>query len=202
MKLGRVLLAGVVGGIAMFIWTSIAHMALPLGTAGVKQINNEQPILTALQASLGSEKGLYIYPGMGVPMDAPREQRNAAMQQYQSKLDANPSGILIYSPPGVKAMDFGQLGREFGFEVLEALLLAVLLSTTALSTFGSRLGFAIVVGLIAAVSTNLSYWNWFHFPTAYTLAAMTTETMKYVVAGAVAALVLGKRSGKVLGAAA
>ena len=27
----RIILAGVLGGIAMFIWTSIAHMALPLG---------------------------------------------------------------------------------------------------------------------------------------------------------------------------
>ena len=31
----RIILAGVLGGIAMFIWTSIAHMATPLGHAGI-----------------------------------------------------------------------------------------------------------------------------------------------------------------------
>jgi hypothetical protein len=202
MKSSRVLLAGVLGGIAMFVWTAIAHMALPLGTAGVKQINNEQPILSAMQASIGSDRGLYIFPGMGVPMDAPRDKRNEAMKQYQAKLEANPSGILIYNPPGAKAMDMGQLGREFGFEIFGSVLLAVLLSMTALGTFGSRLGFAVVVGALAAVTTNLSYWNWFHFPTSYTLAAMTTEIMKYIVAGAMVAIVLGRRSAKASSAAA
>jgi hypothetical protein len=36
----RILLAGIVGGIAMFVWTSIAHMALPLGEAGIAEIPN------------------------------------------------------------------------------------------------------------------------------------------------------------------
>lgn len=202
MQMSRVLLAGVLGGMAMFAWSSIAHVALPLGEAGVKQIANEQPILTAMQANLGSERGLYIYPGMGVPMDAPREQRKAAMEQYQSKLDANPSGILIYHPPGMKAMSVGQLGREFGFEVIEALLLAVLLAMTASSTFGSRLGLAFVVGVIAAISTNLSYWNWYGFPVNYTFAQMTIEVLKYVVAGVVIALVLGRGSRNAAGAQA
>ena len=31
----RIFFAGLLGGIAMFIWTSIAHMALPLGDTGV-----------------------------------------------------------------------------------------------------------------------------------------------------------------------
>ena len=30
----KILLTGVLGGIVMFVWTSIAHTALPLGEAG------------------------------------------------------------------------------------------------------------------------------------------------------------------------
>src|SRR5438128_12394968 len=33
----KILLAGILGGIVMFIWTSIAHMALPLGEAGIRE---------------------------------------------------------------------------------------------------------------------------------------------------------------------
>jgi hypothetical protein len=33
----RALLAGLLGGIAMFIWSSLAHMVLPL-EAGIKEI--------------------------------------------------------------------------------------------------------------------------------------------------------------------
>ncbi len=196
------MLAGLFGGIAMFVWTSIAHMATPLGMVGIKLIPNEQPVISAMQASMGNERGFYFFPSMGVPMDAPRSERNAAMANYQTILDKNPSGILIYKPAGEKAMTMGQLGIEFGLEVLEALLLAVLISMTTLKSFGSRLGFALVVGLIAAVSTNVSYFNWYGFPLNYTCAAKFTEVMKYVVAGSVIAWMAGKASGKSAGAVA
>ena len=38
----RILLAGILGGIAMFIWTSIAHMALPLGKLGLVKFRMNQ----------------------------------------------------------------------------------------------------------------------------------------------------------------
>ena len=32
----KILLTGILGGIVMFIWTSVAHMALPLGETGIR----------------------------------------------------------------------------------------------------------------------------------------------------------------------
>jgi hypothetical protein len=32
----RILLAGLLGGLAMFIWQSVAHVVLPLGEAGIQ----------------------------------------------------------------------------------------------------------------------------------------------------------------------
>ena len=48
----RVLLAAVLGGIAFFIWSSVAHVALPLGETGVKEIPNETSVLSAMQSNL------------------------------------------------------------------------------------------------------------------------------------------------------
>ena len=50
----RILLAGILGGIAMFVWTSIAHMALPLGEAGINEIPNESAVLNEMQSSMGN----------------------------------------------------------------------------------------------------------------------------------------------------
>ena len=61
----RILLAGVLAGIAMFVWTSIAHMALPLGEAGINEIPNESAVLSAMQSSIGDNAGLYIFPHPG-----------------------------------------------------------------------------------------------------------------------------------------
>ena len=51
----RIFLAGLLGGIAMFIWTSIAHMALPLGEAGIREIPNEAAVLSAMQSNIAEK---------------------------------------------------------------------------------------------------------------------------------------------------
>jgi hypothetical protein len=84
----------------MFIWTSIAHMALPLGEAGVREIPNEQAVLAAMQANIGGKSGLYLFPGFGLGPNATRQQRKEAMQHMGEKIASNPSGILMYHTPG------------------------------------------------------------------------------------------------------
>jgi hypothetical protein len=55
----RILLAGILGGIVTFVWTSIAHMALPLGEAGINEIPNESAVLGAMQSGIGDKTGLF-----------------------------------------------------------------------------------------------------------------------------------------------
>ena len=57
----KILLAGILGAMAMFLWTSIAHMALPLGEAGIGEIPNESAVLSTMQSSIGDQTGLYIF---------------------------------------------------------------------------------------------------------------------------------------------
>jgi len=198
----RVLLAGVLGGIAMFFWSGIAHMATSLGTVGIQEIPNEQSVLSAMQAQLGGNSGLYLYPGMGVGPNATREQQQAAMRQYDQKLAANPSGLLIYHPPGAKALTGAQLGTEFVTELIEALFLAFLLAQTNLGSLASKLGFVIIAGLMAVITTNIPYWNWYGFPTAYTANYMMTQIIGYIVAGLVVIAVLGKNKAPAMRSAA
>jgi len=186
----RVFLAGLLGGVAMFAWTSLAHMVLPLGGAGVREIPNEQGVLSALRSSLGETPGFYFFPGTGLGPDASMQQKRAAMDQYAQKLAANPSGILIYHPPGARPITAGQLATEFLTELIEALLLVILLSQTRLTSFTSRLGFVIVAGMLATIATNVSYWNWYGFPAAYTAAYMTTGIVGFICAGLVAAAIM------------
>jgi hypothetical protein len=121
----KILLAGILGGVAMFIWTSIAHMFLPLGEAGIREIPNESTVLSAMQSNIGEETGLYIFPGPGVGKNATREEKNEAMKHMGEKMAANPSGILMYHAPG-RPFTLGKwLGIELGTELLEAVLARV-----------------------------------------------------------------------------
>jgi uncharacterized membrane protein YkgB len=190
----RILFAGILGGIVMFIWTSIAHMALPLGEAGIGEMPNESAVLSAMRSSMGEKAGLYIFPGLGVGKDPTRDEKNEAMKQMQQRIAANPSGILMYHPPG-RPFAFGKsLAVEFSTEVLQAILVIWLLAQTRIGSFGGRVGFVLIAGILAAITTNVSYWNWYGFPGVYTASYILIEIVGFLLVGIVAALLLRKRS--------
>jgi len=172
----RVLLAGILGGVAMFIWTSIAHMLLPLGQTGVRQIDKEDALLSTMQSTL-SQPGFYLFPKM------PPGNDQAA---YLAKVANGPSGLMVYHPRREYAIG-RLLGVEFATELIQALIAAWLLSMTMVATFTGRLGVYALAGVIAAVATNVSYWNWYGFPSAYTFAYMFTAWLGYIWAGLIAA---------------
>ena len=188
----RILVAGILGGIVMFIWTSIAHMVLPLGEAGIREIPNEAAVLDALKTNLGENRGLYHFPGHGLGPNPTREQEREMMKHMGEKLANNPSGLLMYHPPGRQVSLGRLLGVEFATEVLEALLVVFLLAQAGIGTFIGRVGFVFVAGVLAAIATNISYWNWYGFPKHYTAAYMLIQVVGFLCVGIVAALVLRK----------
>lgn len=189
----KILLAGILGGVVMFIWTSIAHMALPLGEAGLREIPNESAVLGAMQNNIGEQTGLYIFPGPGVGKNATRQEKSEAMKHMAEKMATNPSGILMYHGPG-RPFTLGKwLGIEFGTELLEAILVVFLLAQTGIATFAGRVGFVLLAGILAALATNVSYWNWYGFPCVYTASYMFIQIIGFLCVGIVAAFVLGKR---------
>jgi heme exporter protein D len=172
----RILLAGLLGGVAMFVWSSIAHMVLPLGQAGIRQIDKEDALLASMQSTL-NQPGFYMFPKMSSGND---------QAAYMAKIANGPSGMMVYFPR--RDFAFGKLlGVEFATELVEAMIAAWILSMTRVATFSGRLRVYALAGVIAAVATNISYWNWYGFPSAYTLGYMFTVWMAYICAGLVAA---------------
>src|SRR5947207_12650601 len=163
----KILLAGILGGIVMFIWTSIAHMFLPLGETGIREIPNEAAVLDAMKTNIGENRGLYIFPGAGLGPNATREQKQEAMKHMNEKLATNPSGIFMYYPPG-RAFSLGKsLGIEFATELLESILVVFLLAQTRIDNFIGSAGFVSVAGILAAITTNDSSSNSYRFPKIY-----------------------------------
>ena len=185
----RILFAGLLGAVAMFAWTAIAHMALPLGEAGVQNTTNDESLLSELKSTVKNQDGLYIYPTMGLPPDATHAQQSAAMEKYPEKLEKNPSGFFIYHPAGSRPMNMGKfLTIEFVTELCEALIVVWLLAQTRLVSFGGRVAFVTIAGIMAAIATNISYWNWWGFPTVYTASYIFIQVVGYFLVGIVAAI--------------
>jgi hypothetical protein len=185
--MGRIILAGIAGSIAMFVMMSILHGS-PIAQIGVSQMTNDTPALDALQKATNNKPGFYIFPAVDM-------KAKDAMAQMTARMKVEPFGIMAYQPPGaVGGFSPLLLVREYAKELVQSVLAATLLSFALLATYWSRVGFVVAIGVISTMTTNLSYWNWYAFPTNYTLANMTIEVASFLAAGlAIAALLKPRR---------
>jgi hypothetical protein len=188
----RVLVAGIIGGILMFIWGAIAHMALGLGNAGLRAPAHEDTVLSSLHAGLGTEPGVYILPWLGPEhMSDP-----AAVKAYGDKAQAAPYAWVVYLPQGDDMTRMTpQLLRQWASDTLGALALAFLMGLAALS-FRQRMSVAVVATLFAWLSVLAPYWNWYRFPTSLVEAALVEQLVGWLIAGAAMAWWLGRREPK------
>ena len=192
--MGRKLLAGVLGGLAFFAWSSLAHVVLPLGQTGIRELPNEQAVVSSMKANITAD-GFYFFPGTGLPPTATQSEKMAAMKDMAPKLKAGPVGILIYHPVGEEGLSLRPLLTELGTNIVQVLLAVFLLGQTSLASFGARWRFITVAGVLAAISTNISYWTFYGFPANYTLAYVCTVAMGFVFAGLVAAAIVKPGAG-------
>ena len=113
----RLLIAGVLGGIAMFAWAAIAHTVFSLGEVGMKPLVNETQSIAAISQATGGVSGLYVFPYTETEGQAPP--------------NAGPGGFLVYSA-GSFAMTPKTLGSELALEIVQSLIVAFLLGMTVL----------------------------------------------------------------------
>ena len=196
----RVVLAGILGGIVMFLWGGLWHDQLPTAFAGLRSLPNEQAVVAALKTNV-PEAGMYLFPGFGVPDSAPFADKKAAMQNLEKNPPAGPQGFLIYEPVGT-GLSPKMLVTEGTTNIVQALLVAFLVAQTGLRRFASRLGFAFVLGLLAAITTNISLWNFYRFPTPWIEAQIAFLIVGYFLVGVVVAAIVKNSAPKAAGTAA
>jgi hypothetical protein len=175
----RILIAAVAGGLIVFIWTAIAHMATPLGTAGMSVFppDQESKIIDAMKAGLPGS-GLYFFPGIDMQSTPTPEQQKA----WEAKIQAGPFGLLVFNARGGSPLSPAQLVTELASTMLAAAVAAYLASLMA----GPMMTRAIAVALLAlfaSLSVGASYWNWYGFPTAFIAAEAFTELIGWLLAG-------------------
>ncbi|HVB35880.1 MAG TPA: hypothetical protein VND42_01470 [Candidatus Acidoferrales bacterium] len=192
----KVLLGALVGGVIVFIVGALLHTVLGLGEVGVKSIPQEDAVLSAMRSSIPAP-GFYIFPAPNMTPGRTKEQVQGDTAEYAAKYQQGPSGILVYSTGGAP-VNYGKLlGGEFVIDVISALFLACILAMGAggVSSYWKRVFAVTLAGLFATVFLGLEYWNWYNFPTNYTVAYIANGVLDWYFAGlAMAAIVRQPRS--------
>ncbi|MFN7941339.1 MAG: hypothetical protein U0X73_07045 [Thermoanaerobaculia bacterium] len=178
---GRVAVTGALAGLAVFLWSSLAHMVLPIGDLGVSQLPGEAAVLATLSENV-QQPGLYVFP---VEKDPAKWE-----QAYRD----HPHGVLALVPAG-GPLDFGRrLAVELATDVLCGWL-AAFLFVAALPVFGNWKTGALAgatLGAFASLSIDFSYWNWYDFPTTYLAGQLIDQAVGWAIGG----LILGWRLGR------
>ena len=174
----KVLIAGALAAVVVFLWSFLAHMALGLGQAGI------QGLPATVHASIDQHlpaPGFYFFPDQGDPTKIEEAYRTGA------------HGILVSTPAG------GELafGQRLGFEFLSVLVTCVLLAWILGQLVGSAgvargAALGIALGLFAHFAIDASYLIWYDFPMTYALARLVEQTVGYALGGAAAGWWLGR----------
>jgi hypothetical protein len=182
--MAKILLGGVVAGVVVFFWGFVAHMLLPLGEMGLQSIPNEGDLSAAIKKDV-REPGLYFVPGRDMSKSQSREE----MEAHMAKVTKGPYGLMVLYPDGRDVSLGKRLPIEFATNVVCALLAAILISQLR-PGFMVRVACVTLVGLLASIMTLVPYWNWYGFPTDFTLAQIVEKTIGWFLAGIVLASIV------------
>lgn len=183
----RVIIAGILGGIVLFIWGALSHTVFQIGDAGVKMVPNEAAIIANLKSNV-TEPGFYVIPGMDTAHQASEAEQAAWAEKYK----AGPTAILIYHPTGQEPMSGKQLGVELASNIVACWLVAFILAM-GIPSFIKKVIAATLIGLVGWVSILVSFWNWYRFTDAIVLAELCDQVISWFLAGIVIALIVRAR---------
>ncbi len=178
----KILLGGILGGLLMFAWGTIAHTVLPLGHVGLQQVplEHEASFASTFRAGL-REPGLYYFP----PIEGGDDATEAQQEAWAAKYKAGPTGLLVYHPVGEgEPVSARQLLGELGLNILCALAASIVLLNVPSSVgYGRRVLLVTCFGLFATFDIDGSQWNWWGFPTDFFVAQMVSATCGALFAG-------------------
>jgi len=174
----RILLAGVVGGLLMFIWSAVAWMALPIHTSTIAALANEDSVMTAMKSGM-DRKSVYMFPAH------PKSGDPSGADLWKKKFNQGPIGMVVYSPAGASDMMLPQMGIGLLDSILTAMLAAWLLSrsTAEKSGFFARVMFCGTLGLFICLAVHVANWNWLMYPVDYTTGWIADSLIGWVIGG-------------------
>jgi len=181
----RILIAGLTGGVIVFVMGAINHMALGLQGRTFTNLPDEPRVTEALRSL---SPGIYPLPGHPKGGEASDPQ---FMEKYHTRYKAGPSGLIVIAPTGEVAMGPQQLGFEWATGTVAALIAAWVVSLAGTDVgYAKRWMAVLAMGVFAWFSLTASYGIWYRFPHDFVHDEFYCAVLEWGLAGlAIAAIV-------------
>lgn len=186
----RVIAAGFIGAVIVFIWGALSWMALDLWGDDIRDLPGDGALERMINEQV-PENGAYYFPGMP-SMDDP-----AAVEAWEVRHQEGPIGMVMIQKEGADPYSLKSMLGGFLISLLSALLISGVLGYAGSigSSYGGRVAIGIVFALFAVASTYAMQWNWFWWPNDYAIALSADVLIGWIIATvAMAGIVGGARA--------
>ena len=184
----------VLGGLALFLWGMVSWMVLPGHQATLCKFSDERAVAKVLVEN-SCWPGLYILPnahGANDPIQKlGAEEDKALMKRSYEQMEKGPFAFVAFKPNGAGPMK-KQMLRGFLIQMLGAFLVTLLVARTAIENYFVRVTFIVTFAAAAGVVCHLPQWNWWGFPSNYTLMEFSDLIIGWFFAGLVIAKIISK----------
>jgi len=163
----------IVGGIIVFLWVMISWMILPMHKNSLHKFTDESEVTSCLTRYAPSD-GVYVIPSWdqieknGSPKDSPF--------------------ILVNMRRGV---DYTNMTRNIIWGVITQIVAAAFITYLLLRAkamkYWKRVWFVTVVGIIVAILGVVPSWNWWFFPTGWSILEIFDLIIGWFLGGLVIA---------------
>jgi len=188
--MGRVIFGGIIGGIIAFVWSFVSWAILPWHDWTFQSFKNEDFVAWVIKENVKKD-GVYIIPHMG------DEKAALASKDFKETLDeekkALKEGPFVYAQIKRKGMDITSPKYyiiSFLTQFIGAALISFLLLKATESSYGGRLLFVTVIGLIVGVLGMIPDWNWFGAGSLFVLVMIADLIITWFLAGLIMAAVV------------
>jgi hypothetical protein len=176
----KALVAGLLGGLIVFVWTGISWMLLPWHANVLHAFKQEEEITKVINVQV-AQSGVYMLP-----------------HQDEAKGTQEMKGPLIFSVvrlgniPSMTVL----LRNELLIQILAAFLVSAWIWRMKGVSYLGRVFYVALFGLTAGIATYLPLWNWFGFPIPYVAVSLADLLIAWFLAGFVIAWATHQPSGK------
>jgi hypothetical protein len=177
----QLLLATILGAIVLFVWSAIAFTFIPWPGMPLRTFTNEAAVEQAIVAN-APEPGNYILPHANWT-DLTKEQQD----RLSEKINRGPMMFAAVRLGPMRPFPV-LLIIQFLIQLVSAFIATFLLLKTCGLTYGQRVVFVILCGVLIFVGGKLDEWVWWSFSSAY----LMMELGAIVIGWILAALVIAK----------
>jgi hypothetical protein len=181
--MNKLIVPSLLTAVVVFVWMFISWAVIGWHNTDLKTLPNGDVLAEQMKQSM-TEPGIYIYPGQ------PEDESDAGMKAWTERYKAGPNvNFMVYNPAGADPMSPMLFVKSFIINFIAAFIAGVLLMMTLTQnpSFWRRVIFVMMLGMFAAFVGPFVEWNWWSFPTGYSMVNAVDLCVTWFIAGLVLA---------------